>query len=82
MASTKVTETIREVINILKEDVECRGDKVIALILHNIKKDDWSFWIGIEWIRINNITLDDMVEYKEVVEQLVDKEVYKHQYQG
>jgi hypothetical protein len=55
---------------------------VIALILHNIKKDDWSFWIGIEWIRINNITLDDMVEYKEVVEQLVDKEVYKHQYQG
>lgn len=75
MASTKITETIKEVLNILKEDVKERWDKVIALILHNMKKEDWSFWIGIEWIRINDITLDDMVEYKEIVEQLVDREV-------
>lgn len=75
MVNTKITETIREVLNILKEDVKERWDKVIALILHNMKKEDWSFWIGIEWVRINDITLDDMVEYKEIVEQLVDKEV-------
>ena len=75
MVNTKITETIREVLNILKEDVKERWDKVIALILHNMKKEDWSFWIGIEWVRTNDITLDDMVEYKEIVEQLVDKEV-------
>jgi len=72
MANTKVTETIREVLNILKEDVKDRWDKVMALIIHKQKKEDWWYSIGAERVRINQITLDDMIQYKEIVNDVID----------